>query len=86
MDTWDFVKQFYPNYRQCQTIARYDILTCIILEEEEDGSEAARILREEFGGYREHAELHEEYDKLTIQIYKTAIEGFFEASNSENKL
>lgn len=73
---WSFVETFYPGYFSDDDILRHQDLTKIVDETFEQGSEAEKILREEFKG--EVGEASDELKQLSIDIYERAIQGFIQ--------
>ena len=51
----DYLSRWYPKYESCERITLIDDLTQILFEEEEEDSEAERILRENLKGDRSKA-------------------------------
>lgn len=71
---WGFVEKFYPDYYNSKEIAYNSELTKIYNNEDENESEARRILMDDFNGDVEKAtaEMH----KTEWEIYRKAIQGF----------
>lgn len=77
---WNFVEKYYPNYYQCDEIARNGSLNTIVDEEERPGSTADRMLREEFSNSRSAAQAA--LDESNLDIYERAIKGFIDQGNT----
>jgi len=74
LNAWSFVEEFYPNYTSSDEIAYSNDLSVIIDEEEQEGTEAYKILHTDLGGDREAAK-----NELAITdeaIYRKAILNF----------
>jgi hypothetical protein len=71
---WDFVEKYYPKYYNQDLIAYSDDLQKIIDKEEEEGSDAAEILKNIFRGMREPVVI--EQNRIIREIYEEAIENF----------
>lgn len=71
---WDFVEKYFPNYESSDLIAYSDDLQKIIDKEEEEGSDAERLLELSFDGQRDIAA--SEQNRVMREIYEDAIENF----------
>jgi len=71
---WDFVEKYFPNYENSNIIAYSDDLQKIIDKEEEEGSDAAEILKNVFRGMREPVVI--EQNRIIREIYEEAIKNF----------
>jgi hypothetical protein len=75
MTTIDFLEKYYPNYYNCNLIARLNDLYCIIDNEVMEDSNAEEILNAEFNGSinDNRARINQYISTLEAALYKTAI-------------
>jgi hypothetical protein len=78
MKTSTFVELYYPNYFDCETIARLNDLYVILDNEVAPGSNAEAILNLEFDGEinNNRARLLKYIAHLEAHVFKLAIENF----------
>ena len=75
MTTIDFLEKYYPNYDNCNLIARLNDLYCIIDNEVMEGSNAEEMLNDEFNGSinDNRLRINQYISTLEATLYKTAI-------------
>jgi len=75
MTTIDFLEKYYPNYDNCNLIARLNDLYCIIDNEVMEDSNAEEILNDEFNGSinDNRARINQYISTLEAALYKVAI-------------
>jgi hypothetical protein len=78
VSVWDFVSQYYPGYTSSDEIAYNDDLTKILDNEDEPGSAARRILKEDYKYNRKSKKIQQDFDKSYIEILEKTIKGFMQ--------
>nr|WP_294775632.1 hypothetical protein [uncultured Flavobacterium sp.] len=73
---WDFIEKYYPNYDSCDNVLLSDILTRKL---------HGQKICEEDEAYIEGWNVKEELLKLDTELFRRALESYFDTILSNNK-
>ena len=80
---WGFVEKYYPNYTSSDEITRNDDLCKLLNNEHENGSDAAKLLEEEYFGDIRHPNIEADYKASLCDIYEAAIKNYLNQNTNE---
>jgi hypothetical protein len=86
MDIWnEFVLKYFPDYYSSELISRANDLDLLMNDNYEVGSNAEKILNNEYRGTNWNNDLENDYHNIMFEIYEKSIEGYLKTLSDGNQ-